>query len=300
MAIKVLRKKSTIPTITNRIDARMVRYAYGGQDGVVKSYGNECALEGNSASRQITIKDGIFVLQGWEIQVEAPGYVFTFPTTSAKTYYTLYLELTLANEKAEIKQFNSLSTYPDITPGDDLTRNNNGTARMKIGTFIFDGSSISSLAKTATTIEYEKTKVQKLETEIQTTYNKIPRYELIWEGSKSSVGSGEFLSPLKNGDLVKIEIAASSGDENLRDMQIVFARVQDSAATGKYHKTFVPDWSHFNVFRIDTYEITVTRTNINIISKYKTFNLSTMTPDRNGTGLISIKKIYRINYLLKE
>ena len=285
MAIKVLRKKSTIPTITNRIDARMVRYAYGGQDGVVKSYGNECALEGNSASRQITIKDGIFVLQGWEIQVEAPGYVFTFPTTSAKTYYTLYLELTLANEKAEIKQFNSLSTYPDITPGDDLTRNNNGTARMKIGTFIFDGSSISSLAKTATTIEYEKTKVQKLETEIQTTYNKIPRYELIWEGNASSVSSGNFLKTLATGDRLEIHVS-----------DCIITTVVGEAVQVPRLKYF-GDNVYFDKIRVSASTASITASHevkaIQLTNPVKPFEVS-------APGTVSITKIYRINLLVEE
>ena len=36
MAIRLIRENSDTPNITNKDDARMIRYAYGGQNGYVK------------------------------------------------------------------------------------------------------------------------------------------------------------------------------------------------------------------------------------------------------------------------
>ena len=70
--VRLLRESSETPNISNRDDARMIRYAYGGGNGIVSNYGAELtATYDNGIFR---INSGMIVIQGWEIEVKSPGW----------------------------------------------------------------------------------------------------------------------------------------------------------------------------------------------------------------------------------
>lgn len=63
MPVRLIRENSDTPNITNRDDARMIRYAYGGQNGFVKGRGTELSHTVNG--NVFTINSGLINLQGW-------------------------------------------------------------------------------------------------------------------------------------------------------------------------------------------------------------------------------------------
>lgn len=131
MAIRLVRESSVTPNITNRDDVRMIRYAYGGYDGVVKGYGEELAAT-YSSDGIFHIGSGRIVLQGWEIDIDESGVDVALDKSSS-LYYAIYLEIDLSgeHETIEIKSIYSSSGYDlEVDAGDDLTRYPNGVARM--------------------------------------------------------------------------------------------------------------------------------------------------------------------------
>ena len=130
MALRLVRKASDTPNISNRDDACMVRYAYGGYDGVVKNFGTEIALTQN-ATYTFTIGSGRAVIQGWEIDVTEQT-ISVVPYSGQ--YYHIYLELNLLLEQVELKYVVSPSNiFPaSIGLGDDLTQHTSGIARLPL------------------------------------------------------------------------------------------------------------------------------------------------------------------------
>lgn len=127
MAYKLVRKSSETPNITNRDDARMVRYAYGNYDGVVKGFGEELSItvDGSTA----TIHGGRMVLNGWEVDVDSNGVSFEALPGSTQ-YYCVVLTVNLANESAEFTIVSNSGVYPDVPVGDDLSQYPNGFRRI--------------------------------------------------------------------------------------------------------------------------------------------------------------------------
>ena len=126
MGLRLVRTSSVQPNITNKDDAKMIRYAYGGQDGYIQGYKEEIPItlqSSSSSMKYIKIGSGRLVLQGWEIDIDDNGWILNFSPASFTDYY-IYVELNLVDESVNIKVANS------FTAGDDLTENPFGKARL--------------------------------------------------------------------------------------------------------------------------------------------------------------------------
>lgn len=152
MGLRLIRQKSETPNILSTDDARMVRYAYGGYDGVVKNRGTECGYEASGNTFKIT--SGVIVLQGWEVEIDGNGWQIT--VDSMTKYYAVYLEVNLSTDTAEIKSVYDTTGIPAVNVGDDLTRITNGTARMVLYTFKTTGNSILNVVKKISILDYQK------------------------------------------------------------------------------------------------------------------------------------------------
>lgn len=133
MAIRFIRQPSETPNINNSDDTRMIRYAYGGYDGFVKNKGEELnhSVEGTT----FRIKSGVIVLQGYESELDANGWSMTFVNSPTPHYYSVYYEVNLATQDAEIKSSVSTGDYPSVDAGENLTTNSTGTARLLLYEF---------------------------------------------------------------------------------------------------------------------------------------------------------------------
>ncbi|MBQ8323234.1 MAG: hypothetical protein IJX91_04635 [Clostridia bacterium] len=141
MAIRLIRQESDTPNVSNTDDARMARYAYGGRDGVVKGYGQECAYTVNG--KTFSVGSGCIVLQGWEVLLDANGWSITMSTASVARNFLVYLEINLATQTAAINTvYTTGTTTPVINSGDDLTNNTTGTARLSLYRFTVDSSGV--------------------------------------------------------------------------------------------------------------------------------------------------------------
>lgn len=167
MSIRLIRESSETPNITNRDDARMVRYAYSGMNGVVKSFGNELAY--NASGGKFTVGTGRIVLQGWEVDIEGSGWEINLSSVSSMQSYVIYLELSLGTETAEIKaSYLTGSTFPEIDLGDDLTQYPDGTARLPLYRFTISSSgTFSSVSKLVSTIPYAADKFSDIESRLE-------------------------------------------------------------------------------------------------------------------------------------
>lgn len=128
MGIRLVRESSEAPNITNRDDVRMIRYAYGGANGVVSGYGDMLTAKGEGTGT-LTIGSGRFVLYGWEVDFDGSGWSIDVSSmNSAVYYYSVYLEINAEVETATVKTLYGVKDYPEISSGDDLTKIPNGTA----------------------------------------------------------------------------------------------------------------------------------------------------------------------------
>lgn len=167
MSIRLIRQSSETPNITNRDDARMVRYAYSGMNGVVKSFGSE--LSYNASGGKFAVGTGRIVLQGWEVDIEGSGWEISLSSVSSTQRYVIYLELSVGSETAEIKaSYLTGSAFPTIDPGDDLTQYPDGTARLPLYQFaVSSGGSFSSIKKLVSTIPYTADKISDIEIRLE-------------------------------------------------------------------------------------------------------------------------------------
>ncbi len=166
MGVTLIRQNSDTPNVSNTDDARMIRFAYGGRNGVVKGYGQECAYSVNG--KTFSIGSGCIVLQGWEVRLDANGWEITVGVSNVSRSFCVYLEINLATQTAEIKTAYNTGTanYPSLMAGDNLTRNTTGTARIHLYHFsagadgtIIDGSAtaISNVKKLFSVLDYDPT-----------------------------------------------------------------------------------------------------------------------------------------------
>lgn len=130
MSIRLVRESSNTPNVTNRDDARMVNYAYGGYEGIVKDVGAELAY--TTEGGIFKIGSGRVVLQGWEVDVGVEGWELDLSSVNGTFFYTIYLEINLATEEARILSTYGEVTYPQIGLGDNLTSSPSGLARMPL------------------------------------------------------------------------------------------------------------------------------------------------------------------------
>lgn len=152
MAVLFIRKPSETPNIQNIDDIRMVRYAYGNQNGYIKGYGAE--LSHNITGSTFIINSGIFVVQGAEVKIDANGWSESVSGVTNKRYYTVYGEVNLALQTAEIKSTYSHATYPTVEAGDDLTQSTDGTARVELYRFTATNGIIADVVKVVKGIDY--------------------------------------------------------------------------------------------------------------------------------------------------
>lgn len=162
MSVRLLRKSSDTPNITNRDDANMIRYAYGGSDGVVKNFGSE--LSYSTLTSRFIINSGKVVVQGWEVNVDS--WELNLSTVTGTQYHLVYLEVNIASEIASIKSTYLTDSVPSIDPGDDLTQYPNGTARIPLYSFKISSKTISSVEKKFSVLEYESTNLSQINTNI--------------------------------------------------------------------------------------------------------------------------------------
>lgn len=154
MSVRLVRENSDTPNVTNKDDARMVRYAYGGQNGYVQKYGRELDYIPNG--NIFTIGSGMAVLQGWEVVVDSNGWQLELSTSDVtKRYYLVYLEVNLTlGGSAEIKSKTDQFDYPTVNEGDDLTENLNGIAYLELYRFTATKGEIADVEKRVSALGY--------------------------------------------------------------------------------------------------------------------------------------------------
>ena len=171
MSVLFIRKPSETPNIQNIDDIRMVRYAYGNQNGYIKGYGAE--LSHNATGSTFLINSGIFVVQGAEVKIDANGWSESVSGVTNKRYYTVYGEVNLALQTAEIKSTYNHAMYPTIEAGDDLTQATDGTAREVLYRFTATNSIIADVQKVIKEISYSIDMINPLTTTVTQLSNDV-------------------------------------------------------------------------------------------------------------------------------
>lgn len=162
MAVKLIRENSDTPNVSNKDDARMIRYAYGGYDGYIKNRGKE--LSATVSGNKFTLNSGVIVLQGWEVEIDSDGWSISASVQDqTRRYFTVYCEVSLADGgTAKIKAEYDTGAPPRVPSGDDLTNITNGTARLSLYRFEAKGGVISNVEKIVKPIEYLTNTVSKI------------------------------------------------------------------------------------------------------------------------------------------
>ena len=155
MSIKMVRKPSETPNITNVDDIIPFRYAYGDQNGYVIGKGNEIGY--TIIGNEFKINSGRVVLQGVESDIDANGVSKIIDIINETRYYSIYYKVNLANNETSIEMVYDTAGYPIIEYGDDLTQNSSGIANLELYRFIGNNGVISSIEKVVKAIEYSGT-----------------------------------------------------------------------------------------------------------------------------------------------
>ena len=159
MNIRLVRASSETPNITNKDDAKMIRYAYGGYDGVVKDFRSELEASLKNNDQTFHIGSGRVVLQGWEVDIDEDGWDFNSDFTSGTRYYSIYLEVNLVTEAAYINSQYGTGDYPNISLGDDLTQASSGIARIVLYKVYFNAGKVITYEKVVSAVPYLAKKV---------------------------------------------------------------------------------------------------------------------------------------------
>lgn len=152
MGLRLIRKPSTTPNINVRDDTKFIRHAYGGYKGYVPNFGNELDYEINGLNFKIL--SGTAVIDGYEVEIDSNGSIVTLDRQDEKKYVVVYLEIDLATNTVQTGYSYSISTYPDVPLGDDLTQNSTGIARLPLYKFTVTGDVISDITKVVQKIPY--------------------------------------------------------------------------------------------------------------------------------------------------
>ena len=98
---RLIRANSETPNVANNDDFRLLRYATGGYDGVVKNYGNECSYTVGGSN--FKINSGVIVYQGVDTEI-LTEWRNNIDNIGGTQYYVVYLEIDLSiNQTAIIK-----------------------------------------------------------------------------------------------------------------------------------------------------------------------------------------------------
>lgn len=153
--INLVRIPSETPNIQPADDCRMFKYAVGGIDGYVRGYGQECSYVVNG--REFTIQSGEIVADGYQVSIDSNGASLTVISSSSLYYYTVYAEIDLRvsdSPAVSVKASYSLTEYPTIDVGDNLTANMSGVHRVPLYQFDVLNGNISNVEKVLRGIDY--------------------------------------------------------------------------------------------------------------------------------------------------
>lgn len=167
MGIDIVRKPSEVPNITIPDDCRMMRYAVGGYNGYVLNYLEQCGYV--VSGRNFTIKSGELVIDGYQIEIDQSGVTITVLSSSSTYYYSVYAEIDLQipdSPIASIKATYSLDDYPVIQPGEDLTTNPSGVARLLLYRFTVTNGEISNVSKVVAACLYNSARFNNVNSQI--------------------------------------------------------------------------------------------------------------------------------------
>lgn len=165
MSIRLVRKSSDTPNITNRDDTRMTRFAYGGIDGVVQGFGSELSYAVSGS--KFVLNSGCIVLQGWEVCVDGSGWQLDLSTVVGTQYHLIYLEINVGIESAVLKSAYLTGSTPNIDQGDDLTQYPEGTARLPLYSFVIANGTIHSVEKKFLTLSYYGSRLDDIEKRLE-------------------------------------------------------------------------------------------------------------------------------------
>lgn len=152
MALRLVRQTSDTPNITNKDDTIMTRYAYGGYNGVVKAFGNECGYTAELGVFKIL--DGRIVIDGWEIDVDGAGWNLNLSTVTGTQYLSVFAQVNVETESVILNATYSQNNYYEIEKGDDLTEIPNGTARLLLYNVKVENGAIVEVIKRFEIIDY--------------------------------------------------------------------------------------------------------------------------------------------------
>lgn len=152
MALRLVRQTSETPNITNKDDTIMTRYAYGGYNGIVKGFGNECGYTADNGIFKVL--DGRIVIDGWEIDIDGAGWSLNLSTVTGTQYHSVYAEINVSTEIVRLNSTFLIGFYPEVTKGDDLTQTPNGTARLLLYNVKVENGVITEVVKRFEVIPY--------------------------------------------------------------------------------------------------------------------------------------------------
>ena len=165
MALRLVRQTSDTPNLTNKDDTIMTRYAYGGYNGVVKAFGNECGYTADNGIFKVL--DGRIVIDGWEIDIDGAGVLINLSNVIGTQYRSVYVEINVATETVIINSTYLSNAYPTIDKGDDLTSTPNGTARLLLYNVRVENGAITEVVKRFNLIPYLTSKVLDIERRLE-------------------------------------------------------------------------------------------------------------------------------------
>jgi hypothetical protein len=161
MALRLVRQTSETPNITNKDDTIMTRYAYGGYNGIVKAFGQECNYTTDNGIFKVL--DGRIVIDGWEIEIDGAGWLLNLSNVSGTQYHTVYAEINVSIEAVKLGSSYNTGSYPTIDKGDDLTQIPNGTARLLLYNVKVENGLITEVVQKFELIPYLSEKISDIE-----------------------------------------------------------------------------------------------------------------------------------------
>ena len=282
MSIRLVRASpetpNEAPKIQNKDDAKMIRYAYGGYEGVVKGFGQECAY---------TFENGIFkigsgriVLQGWEVDIDEFGWSLDLSNvTTGEYYYVVYLEVKLPTQQANLNYKFDSSEYPDIERGDDLTTYPNGISSLVLYSFRLRGGKIFLENEEIPKIKYLKDCVSDFGDSIDSLGDSIDSLKLAYKSGKLEVKYAKYafggddskgtIEERLNSGLLK-SYTALSGSISITEKGIYAVYYHDPAFTEGYNSSAVLCIPDLNVTVVDASTLVKYDSSTKTIVRYRT------------------------------
>ena len=214
MALRLVRQTSETPNITNKDDTIMTRYAYGGYNGIVKGFGSECGYTAENGIFKVL--SGRICVDGWEIDVDGTGWQLNLSNVSGIQYYSIYAEINVLVESVEIKSTYSLSSYPIIEKGDDLTSIPNGTARLLLYNVKVSNGSITEVL----------TKFSKI-LNLSDVVNELKNGSIVVDKAKNS----ENATKVNNLEIKSVNDVLKIGDKVISQKRLLWSSTQGVAPT---------------------------------------------------------------------